>query len=180
MLPVVVVAALTSCTKGSPPTTHHPATVHVVPAGATAPVDAATWALADRLSTVAYTQDTTTALVAVLARSGVATFADPGTTRPDMAVANPVSPLQLLDFQTHALAVGAWARAGYTGAELDAMVSATPVLPGVPTTSQLLAGYVAAVDTPGAAVARALMSGQNLLEARDTALPNRGAGAVRG
>ncbi len=163
LLPVVAVAALTSCTKDSPPTIGHPATVHLAPVGATAPVDPATWALADRLSTAAYTRDTTAALVAVLARSGIATLADPDSTKPDVPVTSPASPLQLLDFQAHALAVGTWARAGYRGAELDSMVYPTPVLAGVPTTSQLLAGYVAAAHTPGAAAARALMSGQNLL-----------------
>jgi hypothetical protein len=44
---------------------------HTPPTGATATVDAATWALADRLASPAYTSDTTGAMLAGLARSGI-------------------------------------------------------------------------------------------------------------
>jgi hypothetical protein len=47
---------------------------HTLPTGATAPVDAATWALADRLTSPAYTSDTTVAILAGLARSGIAVY----------------------------------------------------------------------------------------------------------
>src|SRR6185437_14519277 len=50
-----------------------------------------------------------------------------------------------------------------TGAELDAAIPLPPGLTGMATTSQLLAGYVAAVGSPGGALSRALMTGQNLL-----------------
>ena len=72
------------------------------------------------------------------------------------------SPFELLDFQAHALAVGAWGGAGWTGTELDGVIPIPDGLSGVAPTSVLLAAYVAAVDTPGAALSRALMAGQDL------------------
>ncbi len=159
-LAVALVATFAAgCTKpaATPPTSSRPG-----PHGSTAPVDPAAWALADRLTARQYTPDTTAALVAALARSGVATFTDPGAVQPEQAVAGSMNPLRLLDFQAHALAVGAWAGAGYTGAELDTVLPAPADAADMPTASEILAGYVAAARTPGAAVARALMAGQNL------------------
>jgi hypothetical protein len=147
------------CTAGPPA----PATGNRVPVtGTTGPIDALTRALADRLTAPAYTRDTTAAMIAALARSGVGTFADPESTTPEQPVTAPASAMRLLDFQAHALAVGAWAGADYTGAELDTVLPRPVGNVALPSTSELLAGYVAAAGTPGAALARELMSGQNL------------------
>jgi hypothetical protein len=134
-----------------------------VPGGAEAPVDAAAWALADRLTAPAYTSDTTAALVEGLARSGIGTYADTTSATPDVALTALASPFELLDFQAHALAVGAWTGATWSGAELDGVVPVPTDGTGLAPTSALLAGYVGAVDSPGAALSRALMAGQDLL-----------------
>jgi hypothetical protein len=136
----------------------------ILPNGATAAVDDATWALADRLDASAYTSDTTNAMTEALARGGVGTFADTTGSTPKVAVLEPRSPFELLDFQTHALAVGAWASASWSGAQLDQVLPLPGGATGLAPTSAVLAGYVAAVDTRGAQLARALMAGQNLLD----------------
>jgi hypothetical protein len=158
----LVTTLVSGCTKGSTARTS-PGVAHVAPAGAAAPIDAVAWSLAGRLATPTYTGDTTAAMIAALARSGIGTYADPSAAKPERAVTSPASAMRLLEFQVHALAVGVWAGAGFTGAEIDTVLPLPPSLDGMPTTSQLLAGYVAAAATPGGALARALMSGQNLL-----------------
>ncbi len=145
-----------------------------VPGGATAPVDQATWALADRLSAATYTGDTTSALVDALARAGIAVVpnssTDPATAVPEVPLAGTPSPVELLDFQAHALAVGAWAGAAWTGAELDQVV-ALPDGTGAPPLSALLAAYAATADTPAGALARALLAGQDLTHPDDVRFP---------
>ncbi len=136
---------------------------HSPPIGATAAVDDAAWSLADRLTQPTYTRDATAALVAGLARSGIPTYVDPSAAVPEVPVVGPVSPLQVLDMQAHALAVGAWAGSTFSGSELDAVVPLPDALTGMAPTSALLAGYVAAADSPGGALSRALMAGQDLL-----------------
>ena len=143
---------------------------HTVPSGATAPVDDATWALVDRLTAPAYTADTTSALLAALAQVGVATFADTTSTTPEAPVAGVASPFELLDFQVHALAVGVWAGAAWSGAELDGVIP-LPAGYGLAPASAVLAGYVGAVNTPAAALARALMAGQDLLHPSSLRFP---------
>ena len=141
---------------------------HVVPNGATAAVDAESWSLADRISAPTYSTDTTLAFEQALARAGIAVVADtstdPATAAPEVALSGTQSPLELLDFQAHNLAVGAWAGAGWTGAELDQLVPLPAGSDGVPSLADLLAGYVASADTPGGAFSRALMAGQNLMD----------------
>ena len=55
--------------------------------------------------------------------------------------------MRVLDFEAHALAVGVWAGSTYSGAELDTVVPLPPAATGMPTTSQLLAAYVATADS---------------------------------
>ena len=129
------------------------------------------WALVDRLSVPTYSADTTAAMTTALARAGVATFADPSSQHPRCPCPGAASPFQLLDFQTHALAVGAWAGTTWSGAELDQVLPIPDGMTGVAPTSDVLAGYVAAVDTPGAQLARALMAGQNLLDPATVEFP---------
>ena len=134
-----------------------------IPRAAQGTVDDAAWLIADRLAAPSYSTDTTTALVAGFARSGIGTFADPSSPTPEQPVTGPASPLRLLDFQVHALAVGDWTGSTFSGAELDAVLPMPPDVGGMPTTSDVLAGYVAAADSPGGALSRALMAGQDLL-----------------
>lgn len=136
----------------------------VVPVGATASVDDGSWALADRLAAPSYTTDTTAALVAGLARAGIGTYADPASSVPESVLAGRASPFRLLDFQAHALAVGAWAGSSFSGAELDTVMPLPKGLSGQPTTSDLLAAYVGSADSAGGALSRALMAGQDLLQ----------------
>ena len=166
---LVVGACATSPATVPAATSRSPATgrsvaAHLAPTGATAPIDPAAWDLADRLSAPDYTPDTTSAMLAALARSGIATYSDGRSLAPEVPLTAAASPLELLDFQAHALAVGIWTGATWSGAELDNVID----LPAGSTTaapaSVLLASYVAAVDSPGAALSRALMAGQNLLD----------------
>jgi hypothetical protein len=140
---------------------------HVVPAGATASVDDATWALVDRLMSPDYTTDTTAAMQTALARAGIAvvpdTSTDPATAAPEVPLSAAASPFELLDLQAHALAVGVWAGATWSGAELDSLIP-VPASTGAPSTSQLLAAYVGSADTPGGRLSRAVMAGQDLHE----------------
>ncbi|HLY13852.1 MAG TPA: hypothetical protein VKR24_05840 [Candidatus Limnocylindrales bacterium] len=143
----------------------------LAPTGATAPIDPAAWALADRLTAASYTADTTSAMVAALARAGIATFNDSSSLSPEVPLTAAASPLELLDFQAHALAVGVWTGASWSGAELDSLMPIPAGSTDAAPASVLLASYVAAVDSPGAALARAVMAGQNLLNPATVRFP---------
>jgi hypothetical protein len=134
----------------------------LTPTGATAPIDAGAWALADRLTAANYTADTTSAIVAALARAGIATYADSSSLSPEVPVTAAASPLALLDFQAHALAVGVWTGASWSGSELDGLLPVPAGSTDAAPASVLLASYVAAVDSPGAALSRAVLAGQDL------------------
>jgi hypothetical protein len=165
---VIIVAACSPGTTGPSPAPSGPASAvaaHTVPVGATAGVDDGTWDLAERVTAPSYTGDSTDAFKTALARAGIAVVADPSTNpataRPEVALTGDPSPVALLDFQAHALAVGAWAGATWTGAEFDGVVP-VPADSGSPTLAQLLDGYVGSADTPAGALARALMAGEDL------------------
>ena len=174
-----------ACTAGttspaaSSPAPSGPATAiaaHQVPLGATAPVDDATWALAERIAAPAYTGDSTDAFKAALAAAGIAVVADtstdPATATPEVPLTATASPVELLDFQAHALAVGAWGGAGWTGAELDGVAPLPADAPaGTPSLAQLLAAYAASAGTPGGAFARALLAGQDLQDPATVRFP---------
>ncbi len=178
---ILVTALLASCAPGvaSPSASPDAAsavadsaiTGRVVPAGASATVDAGAWALADRLTAPAYTSDTMAALLAGLARSGIGTYADTSSATPEVTLTALASPFELLDFQAHALAVGVWTGASWAGAELDSVVPVPTDGTGMAPASALLAGYVGAVDSPGAALSRALMAGQDLLHPETLRFP---------
>ncbi len=154
----------TSPAAASPsPGTARSVSAHLAPTGATAPIDPAAWDLADRLTAADYTADTTSALVAALARAGVGTYADPSSLAPEVPLTAAASPLELLDFQAHALAVGVWTGASWSGAELDSLMPIPAGSTDAAPASVLLASYVAAVNSPGAALSRAVMAGQDLL-----------------
>jgi len=141
------------------------------PHGASAAIDAASWALADRLAAPDYTADTTAALVEGLGRAGIGTYDDPTGTVPAQAVNVPASPFRLLAFQAHALAVGVWAGSDFSGAELDTVLPIPTGSTGVPSTSELLAAYVATADSPGGNLSRAMMAGQDLLQPSSVQFP---------
>ena len=149
---------------------------HTLPTGATAPVDDATWTLAERIAAPAFTGGSIDAFKAALARSGIAVVADtstdPATASPEVALGGLPSPIELLDFQAHALAVQAWAGATWSGAELDGLVpppAGTP--PGTPSMAQLVAGYAASAATAAGAFARALLAGQDLKDPATVRFP---------
>jgi hypothetical protein len=137
-------------------------------------VDDASWALADRLTASSYSADTTAAMQVALARAGIAVVADgsidPASAVPEVPLTGAASPFELLDFQAHALAVGAWAGATWSGAELDSVVP-VPDSTGAPRTSELLAAYVGSADSPGGSLSRALMAGQDLLQPASLRFP---------
>jgi hypothetical protein len=99
-------------------------------------------------------QHTIDSVVTLLAESGIATYEGPESTAPLREVATPASPARLLLDQVESLALEAHAGGGIEGGEIDALVD---VPEDLAPPSYLLAGYVAAVDTPGARLARSLM-----------------------
>lgn len=142
-----------------------------VPAGATAGVDQGSRDLAARIRVASFGPDVVAAVTQALARSGIASVADPSAA-PDVPPASPVSPTELLDWQTSSIALGAWAANGPTGSDLDALIPVPPeVADQIPPVSAIIAGYVAAVDTPGAALARALMADQDLNDPTTVTFP---------
>ena len=147
---------------------------HELPLGATAPVDDATWALAERIAAPTYSGDSTGAFNAALARAGIAVVADtstdPATATPEVPLTATRSPVELLDFQAHALAVGAWSGTTFSGADLDSIVPVPPDS-GSPSLPELLAGYAATADTPGGAFTRALLAGQDLTHPEGVRFP---------
>ncbi|MGI8534481.1 MAG: hypothetical protein ACR2LP_06345, partial [Candidatus Limnocylindrales bacterium] len=107
-----------------------------------------------------------------LARAGIGTFASTSSVEPMVALRSVASPLRLLDWQTHGLAVQSWAGAAFSGQELDdAMTLPAALQDGQPLASQWLAGYVASVGSPGAATSRALIAGQDLLDTPSLRIP---------
>ncbi|MGH2512693.1 MAG: hypothetical protein ACRDGQ_08405, partial [Candidatus Limnocylindrales bacterium] len=177
LLAVAVVVAACATGPATPtPASSGPASGTTVsarraPTGATAPIDDTAWALADRLTAPDYTADTTSAMLAMLARAGIGTYADPTGAIPEVPLTAAASPMQLLDFQAHALAVGIWTGATWSGAELDSLMPIPAGSTDGAPASVLLASYVAAVDSPGAGVARAVMAGQDLLDPSTARFP---------
>ena len=103
---------------------------------------------------------------------------DPAAAAPEVPLTAAASPFELLDFQAHALAVGAWAGATWSGAELDAVVPVPPST-GAPTTSELLAAYVGSADSPGGALLARTDGRPGPAPAGEPALPGRGPRPVR-
>ena len=99
-------------------------------------------------------QHTIDETVTLLAESGIAVYATPDATAPIRQVSEPASPARLLLDQARAMALEAHAGGGIEGAQLDALFE---VPPDLAPPSYVLAGYVAAVDTAGARLARSLM-----------------------
>lgn len=117
------------------------------------PTPAADGALGE-LMAEPFGQTTIDAAVEVLAKSGIATYEQPDSTEPLIAASEPALPFKLLADQARAMALEANVGGGIEGAELDALID-TPADLAPP--SYILAGYVAAADTEGAAAARTLM-----------------------
>lgn len=118
------------------------------PIGSVAPIDDGSRALVTRMRSGTYTQDTTDAAVEALARAGVGTFAGPAATAPILPMTGVASPMRVLDWQAHALAMQTWSGSSFSGQELDdAMALPEGMQEGRPLPSQLLAAYVATVDS---------------------------------
>ncbi len=124
--------------------------------------------MADQITADPFGEDTIAAAIDALAGSGVATFADPLASQPIVAVTEPASPLQLLRDQVRAMALEANDLTGIEGDQLDELVDSDPDLA---TASYILAGYVAAGDTAGAALSRELMGDQDWAQAPTLLFP---------
>lgn len=111
-------------------------------------------ALVERLRAPVYGPDVEDATIEILARSGIPTYDAPDAPEPIEPISGPESPMALLRDQVRAIALEAWAGSGYSGADLDALVPATPDLASG---AEVVAGYVAGVDTEGARIARLLV-----------------------
>lgn len=108
------------------------------------------------------------AVIEILARSGIGTYASADAQEPIQPVEVIPSPMTLLVEQVRAMALEAWAGSGLLGRDLDPLV---PAEPDLATPSLIVAGYVAAVDTDGAQVARELMGEQDWAAAADLVFP---------
>ncbi|MEO5704008.1 MAG: hypothetical protein ABIZ52_03145, partial [Candidatus Limnocylindrales bacterium] len=129
-------------------------------------------AFAARLRQPVYTSDTTAAAEEALARSGVATYIATGDQAPAVPLTASSSGLRLLEFQTHGLAVDAWGGLGISGSALDELLPIPASLRDASApASAFVAGYVAAVNSPGAALARSLMAGQDLTQPAELHVP---------
>jgi hypothetical protein len=104
--------------------------------------------------------DTRLATARALASSGIAVV-DQVSLEPIVPVSGPPSPMRFLDWQLHALALEAWAGSGISGSELD---DAVPVPDDAPLASSIVAGWLAAADTPAGRLGRALMAGQDVTD----------------
>jgi hypothetical protein len=113
-----------------------------------------TRSLVERLRADQFGPDVVDATVELLARSGIATYAGPTDGAPLMPVAQPASPMALLLDQVRPMALEAWSGGGMAGSDLDPLVDAPSDLASA---SEVLAGYVAAGETDGADIARALI-----------------------
>lgn len=96
-----------------------------------------------------------------LAKAGIGVY-ELGSDAPIVEPMAPVSPLRLSESQARNAALGAWARSGLTGAQLDELA---PIPEDqrtlVPPVSALVAAYVDVGKTPGAKFARAVMGTQS-------------------
>lgn len=111
-------------------------------------------ALVERLRAPVYGPDVEDATIEILARSGIPTYDAPDSPEPIEPITGPESPMALLLDQVRSIALEAWAGSGYSGADLDALVPATPDLASG---AEVVAGYVAGVDSEGARIARLLV-----------------------
>ena len=145
-----------------PPSSPSPSNAITAPLAGPAvlPTDEASVAIADSIYTEEYTPDTEAAVLSALASAGIAVVQNPGDS-PLVPVAQPASPLQFLEAQVRGIALEAWARGGSSGADLDATVL---VPSDAPLTSSILAGWLAASDTPRGRLGRALMAGQDVTD----------------
>jgi hypothetical protein len=100
------------------------------------------------------------ATIDVLSDAGIEVV-DPASGAPLASIPGEPWPLRLMEFQARSLALEAWAGNGTLGSALDEVL---PVPDDAPLTSSVLAAWLAAVDTPNARLARALMSGQDVTD----------------
>ncbi|CAN5758616.1 hypothetical protein BH23CHL8_BH23CHL8_07810 [soil metagenome] len=132
------------------------------------PTDQASADLVEAIRTPEFGPDARLATAQALASVGVAVV-EQETLEPLVPVAGTPSPLRFLDWQVHALALEVWAGGGVSGADLDA---ATPVPDDAPLASSIVAGWLAAADTPAGRLGRALMAGQDVSEPTALVIPS--------
>lgn len=124
----------------------------------------------DILQGSSFSQANVDALVAALASSGIGVYAHAASAQLLTPIPGVASPMRLLSWQAHNLALEISAGNGRAGAALDGLVPDQSTA-GVPPPSYLLAGYVVAATTPGGALARALMAGQDLYQPEHLRFP---------
>lgn len=124
--------------------------------------------MVEALRTQPFGQANIDAAIEILARSGIGTYQTGDAPEPMLPVEGVPSPVTLLVDQVRAMALEAWAGSGLLGRDLDPLV---PAEPDLATPSLIVAGYVAAVDTEGAEVARELMGEQDRAAAAELVFP---------
>jgi hypothetical protein len=108
--------------------------------------------------------------VADIAAAGLGVYADAGQLKPIDAApaATEQTPFRLLSEQVDAELVEAAAGQGVLGADFDRVIGAEP---GLPPPSFLVAGWVSASGSPGAALARRIMGNHDWTKAPQTLFP---------
>lgn len=133
------------------------------------PVSENAQAMAERIFSAEMTNDAANALLEALATCGIATYGSLADTSPLIPVAEPLSPVRFLYSQLQSMAAEIRAGGGSRGAEIDALFELSP---DQPPPSWILAGYLGAVETPAADIARAtLFSSVNLREPGSVTFP---------
>lgn len=99
----------------------------------------------------------TATLVDELAAAGIAVYRELGDSKPLKTPAEPVSPVRLLEWQTHNLARETRNHAGTSARDLDAVVEGGKVGKITITPSRLIAGWAKHGTTPAAKYARRLL-----------------------
>lgn len=102
-------------------------------------------------------EDRAATVIDRLAAAGIAVFVEPGDADPIQTPAEPVSPVQLLEWQVRGLAGEADGHAGFAAHDLDTTVGEEEIDETLLTPSQLIAGWARYGDTPAAEQAREIL-----------------------
>lgn len=113
-----------------------------------------------------YSGSSATNAMTVLARGGITVYDSSGTRVSQSAKV--AGAMAVTESQAQSMARDLADRAGYQGADLDALAN---VDPGYVPPSYLLAGYASAGDTYGAKLSKALLTGQDLSRPQDVLFP---------
>ena len=132
------------------------------------PTDQLSADLVQAIHTPTFGHESRLATARALASVGIGVL-DQATLEPIVPLDGTPSPMRFLDWQLHALALEAWAGSGISGTELDA---AAPVPDDAPLASSIVAGWIAAADSPAGRLGRALMAGQDVTDPTQLVVPS--------